>query len=143
MLKDLKVLLVDEDQDYKASVRSLLESQGCAVFEAESGKDGLRKLVEHKPDVIILDIMMDYSTDGYGVNQAIKYQDAYAEFRSVPIIMVSSIRESPDELFPMAAEVEMIRPDNYLTKPLDIPKFLDVLEAVAARLPARKAGAAQ
>jgi CheY-like chemotaxis protein len=103
----------------------------------------LRKLVEHKPDVIVLDIMMDYSTDGYGVNQAIKYQDAYAEFRSVPIIMVSSIRESPDELFPMAAEVEMIRPDNYLTKPLDIPKFLDVLETVAARLPARKAGAAQ
>ena len=131
MLKDLKVLLVDDDQDYKASVRSLLESQGCKVFEAESGKDGLRKLVEHKPDVIILDIMMDYSTDGYGVNQAIKYQDAFAEFRSVPIIMVSSIRESPDELFPMAAEVEMIRPDNYLTKPLDIPKFLDVLETVA------------
>jgi CheY-like chemotaxis protein len=142
MLKDLKVLLVDDDQDYKASVRSLLESKGCTVFEAESAKDGLRKLAEHTPDIVILDVMMDFSTDGYGVNQAIKYQDAYAEFRNIPIVMVSSIEESPDELFPMAAEVEMIRPDYYLTKPLDIPKFLQVLETAAAKLPSRRVSAA-
>jgi CheY-like chemotaxis protein len=142
MLKDLKVLLVDDDQDYKTSVRSVLESRGCAVFEAESAQDGLRKLAEHAPDIIILDVMMDFSTDGYGVNQAIKYQDAYAEFRNIPIVMVSSITESPDELFPMAAEVEMIRPDYYLTKPLDIPKFLQVLETASAKLPARRVGAA-
>lgn len=135
MLKGLKVLLVDDDQDYKASVQSLLESQGCVVFDAQSGKEGLRKLVEHAPDVVVLDIMMECCTDGYGVSQAIKHQDAYAQFRNVPVIMVSSIEESPDELFPMAAEVEMIRPDSYLTKPLDIPKFLEVLESAAARLP--------
>jgi CheY-like chemotaxis protein len=142
VLKDLKVLLVDDDQDYKTSVRLLLESHGCAVFEADSAQDGLRKLVEHRPDIVILDIMMDFTTDGYGVNQAIKYQDAYAEFRNVPIVMVSSIQESPDELYPMAAEVEMIRPDYYLAKPLDIPKFLEVLETAAARLPSRRVSAA-
>jgi hypothetical protein len=48
--------------------------------------------------------------------------------------MVSSIEESPDERFPMSAEVEMIRPDRYLTKPLDIPQFLQFLErAVPSR----------
>ena len=137
MLNGLKVLLIDDDQDYTASVRSVLESRGCAVFEAGSGKDGLKKLRECKPDIIILDVMMDCCTDGYGVNQAIKHQDAYAEFRNVPILMVSSIEESPDELFPMAAEAEMIRPDIYLSKPLDISKFFEILEAAAARLSSR------
>jgi len=141
MLKDVKVLLVDDDQDYKASVRSLLEIHGCKVFEAESGKEGLRKLVENRPDIIILDVMMDCWTDGYGVAQAIKYQDEYAEFRSVPIIMVSSIQETPDEMFPMAAEAEMIRPDTYLTKPLDIAKFFEVLETAVARIPSHHVAA--
>jgi hypothetical protein len=42
--------------------------------------------------------------------------------------MVSSIEESPDERFPMSPEAEMIRPDTYLTKPLDIARFLGILE---------------
>jgi CheY-like chemotaxis protein len=127
-----KVLVVDDDSDYRATVRSILESHGYAVVEAESGKDGLRKVVEHKPDLILLDIMMECCYEGYSLNQAIKYSDAYAEYRDIPIVMASSIEQPPDELFPMAPEVEMIRPDRYVTKPLNIPVFLDVIQKVLA-----------
>jgi CheY-like chemotaxis protein len=128
-----KVLLIDDDQDFRASVKSLLETHGYEVLEAGSGREGLRRVLEHKPDVILLDVMMETSVEGYGVTHALKYQDEYAEHRQVPIFMVSSIEESPDERFPMSAEVEMIRPDRYLTKPLDIPRFFQLLEkAVAA-----------
>jgi CheY-like chemotaxis protein len=123
-----KVLLIDDDRDFRVSVRSLLESSGYGVAEADSGHAGLLKVLECKPDVIILDIMMESSTEGYSVTYALKYLDEYADFRNVPIFMVSSIGESPDERFPMAAEVEMIRPDRYLTKPLDIPRLLQLLE---------------
>jgi len=137
-MAEVKVLVIDDDRDFKASVRSLLEDHGYAVVEAGSGKEGLEKLIEHKPDVILLDIMMECSTEGYGVNQTIKWKDEYAEYRNIPIIMVSSIQESPDELFPMASEVEMIRPDWYVTKPLDLAAFLDVLQrAAASRQPSR------
>jgi len=132
MAASSKVLVIDDDRDFRASVRSLLEDQGYVVVEAESGQEGLKKLVEHKPDIILLDIMMECSTEGYGVNQAIKYQEAYQEFRNTPIIMVSSIEETPDERFPMAGEVETIRPDSYLTKPLDIPRFLEIVKRTAA-----------
>ena len=124
----VKVLLIDDDLDFRVSVRSLLESRGYGVAEADSGRAGLLKVLQWKPDVIILDIMMESSTEGYGVTYALKYLDEYADFRNVPIFMVSSIGESPDERFPMAAEVEMIRPDRYLTKPLDIPRLLQLLE---------------
>jgi len=128
-----RILVVDDDVDYLASVTSLLESQGYEVVTAESGKEGLRKLVEHRPDALILDIMMESASEGYGPNQAIKYQDEYAAFRAIPIIMASSIQQSPDELFPRAGELEMIRPDYYFAKPLDIPKFLDVVRRATTR----------
>jgi CheY-like chemotaxis protein len=124
----VKVLLIDDDFDFRAAVRSLLESQGYKVFEAASGHEGLRMVIEHKPDVILVDIMMETTVEGYGITHSLKYGDEYAEFRDVPVFMVSSIEESPDERFPMSAEVEMIRPDRYLTKPLDFPVFLRLLD---------------
>lgn len=123
----LRVLLIDDDQDFRASVRSLLESQGYEVFEADSGRSGLRRLPQCKPDIILVDVMMESDAEGYGITQSIKYRDDFAAFRNIPVFMISSIEESPDERFPMAAEAEMIRPDRYLTKPLNVPVFLDLL----------------
>ena len=124
----VKVLLIDDDSDFREAVKSLLESHGYEVFEASSGHEGLRMVVDHKPDVILLDIMMETTVEGYGVTHSLKYRDEYADFRNIPVFMISSIEEGPDERFPMSAEVEMIRPDRYLTKPLDIPELLRLLE---------------
>jgi len=123
-----KVLLIDDDSDFRAAVKSLLESHGYQVLEACSGHDGLRMVLEHKPDAILLDIMMETTVEGYGVTHSLRYRDEYEAYRNIPIFMVSSIAESPDERFPMSAEVEMIRPDRYLTKPLNIPEFLRLLD---------------
>ena len=127
-----RVLMIDDDQDFRASVKCLLEGRGCEVIEADCGKEGLRKALESKPDLILVDVMMECDSSGYGVTQAIKCQDAYAGCRNIPVIMVSSIQESPDELFPMAPEAEMIRPDRYLTKPVDAGVLFDLLERALA-----------
>ena len=123
-----RVLVIDDDQDFRASVRSLLEGRGYEVLEAVSGDDGLRKVKEFKPDVILLDVMMATPVEGYGVVYSLKYQDQYAACRDTPVFMVSSIEQSPDELFPLSAETEMIRPDRYLTKPLNVARFFELLE---------------
>jgi CheY-like chemotaxis protein len=140
MVVSAKVLVIDDDQDFRDSVKSLLEDRGYTVILADSGKEGLRKLVEHKPDAIVLDIMMESDVEGYSVNQAIKWQDQYAEYQNIPIVMLSSIQESPDELYPRAGEVEMIRPDFYLPKPLDIPKFLETLKRAVTLHRAHRVG---
>ena len=123
-----KVLVIDDDSDFRAAVKSLLESHGYGVLEASSGHEGLQMVVAHKPDVILCDIMMESTVEGYGITHSLKYQDEYAEFRNIPIFMVSSIEETPDERFPMSPEVDLIRPDGYLTKPLDIQQLLRLLE---------------
>jgi len=123
-----KVLVIDDDSDFRTAVRSLLESHGYIVIEASSGHQGLPMVVEHKPDVILLDIMMESTVEGYGVTHSLKYQDEYAEYRNIPILMVSSIAETPDQRFPLSPEVDLIRPDEYLVKPLDIKQLLRLLE---------------
>lgn len=123
-----KVLLIDDDSDFRAAVKSLLESHGYEVIEASSGHEGLPMVVAQKPDVILVDIMMETAVEGYGITHSLRFRDEYAEFRNIPIFMISSIEESPDDRFPMSAEVDLIRPDRYLTKPLDIPGFLRLLE---------------
>jgi CheY-like chemotaxis protein len=128
-----KLLVIDDDRDFRDSVRCLLESEGFAVVEASSGDEGLRLLTLDPPDAIILDIMMRCCCEGYGVTQAVKFRDEYADSRDIPIIMASSIEQSPDELFAMAGEVGMIRPDYYVTKPLDIPRFLEVVRRAVGR----------
>lgn len=138
MARPAKVLVIDDDRDFQNSTRSLLESHGYAVIEAYSGKEGLQKVVDHSPDVIVLDIIMENDSEGYGVNAAVKYKDEYARYRETPIIMVSSIESSPHERFPQAAEVNMIQPDRYFTKPLDIPRFLEAVEKAAERRRKRK-----
>jgi len=125
------VLVIDDDTDFQASVRSLLEAEGYQVVPALSGRDGLRKMLEIRPHLVVLDVMMESSTEGYGVSESVKHGEEYADVRDIPIVMVSSIQETPDERFPRSPEVEMIRPDRYLTKPLDIPRFLEIVAAVA------------
>lgn len=121
------ILVIDDDEDFRAAVRAVLEGEGYAVVAADSGRTGLRKLRDCAPDLVILDVMMETTMEGYGVSEAIKLSGEYEAFQNTPVIMVSAIKESPDELFPRAPEVDMIRPTRYLTKPLDIPKFLEVV----------------
>ena len=133
------VLVIDDDQDFQASVRTILQSRGYRVLSAASAKQGLQSFLADKPDLVLVDVMMEDDAAGYGVSQAIKYKEEYAAFRHIPVVMVSSIQETPDERFPMAGEVDMIRPDYYLTKPLDLQKFLDMVERLVGCRPSRSA----
>jgi CheY-like chemotaxis protein len=119
-----RVLIIDDDADFVASTTALLESQGYAVTKAASGREGLARLKDEPPDLVVLDVMMEDDWAGYSVNQEVKFGNRFEGLRHVPILMVSSIPIDPATRFSRAGEVEMITPDAYLTKPLDISKFL-------------------
>ena len=122
------ILIIDDDADYTASTRALLESHGHTVLTASSGTEGLEKIKSEQPDVIVLDIMMETIDEGYSLNQMVKFQKDYEKYRDIPILMVSSIQEDPLSRYPQASGwVDMIIPDQYMTKPLDIPKFLELI----------------
>ena len=127
-MAEVTVLLIDDDEDFTVSIQSLLETEGYRVATAASGKEGLQKLAESRPDVVLLDVMMESSTEGYAVSGMMKLMP-----EPVPVIMVSSVDLTPAELFARSEEMELIRPDAYLTKPVEVPKFLETLRSVLAR----------
>jgi CheY-like chemotaxis protein len=118
------ILVIDDDADFRASVATLLEAEGCAVIEAASAKEGMAKIVAQPPDLIVLDIMIESAFAGYEVNQALKFQDDFQFARNIPIIMVSSVALAPGSRFLRAADAGMILPNCYMTKPLDIGEFV-------------------
>lgn len=123
-----RILIIDDDADYRASTRALLEGEGYEVAEADSGRAGLEAARTSRPDLIVLDIMMESPVEGYSVVQALKSHDGDAGAGQVPVIIVSSITDDPASRYPMANEVSMITPDAYMTKPLDIPQFLQCVQ---------------
>lgn len=128
MASNPKILLIDDDEDFRISIRALLESKNYQVIEAESGKQGLQKLKDESPSLIVLDIMMETIDEGYSLNQIIKFQKTFEQYKDIPIIMLSSIQEDPQTRFAKAmGQVDMITPDHYMTKPVDIPIFLDLI----------------
>ncbi len=125
-----RILIVDDDADFALSTTTLLESQGYVVSAARSAKEGLEKVLVEAPDLIVLDVMMEHESAGYQLNQALKYAPEYESFRHVPILMVSSIPIDPARRFRMAGEVEMVTPNSYLTKPVNIQTFLSEIHAL-------------
>jgi len=127
-MKTGKILIVDDDQDFRSQIRTFLESHNYSIVEAVSGKDGLEKLTHENPDLIVLDIMMETDSAGYELNELIKYDNHYKEYKNIPILMVSSIQKNPHERFPRSEYADFITSDNYMTNPIDYNKFLQLLE---------------
>jgi CheY-like chemotaxis protein len=135
-----RILIIDDDQDFVASTTALLEAYGYAVSSASTGRAGLEKARTEHPDLIVLDVMMEHDSAGYEVNETVKYAPGFESVRHIPILMVSSIQADPTARFSMAGEAMMITPNAYLTKPLEIPRFLAEVGALLGELPHAMAG---
>ena len=113
-----KILVVDDDPDFVEIMRTILEAKGYTVVTAANGDQALCQVKAEQPDLMLLDIMMSTVLDGLNVSEQLA-QDPEAKF--MPVIMVSSIAETPyAHVFPMDEQPHM---DAWLSKPVD-PKTL-------------------
>ena len=109
-----KVLVVDDDPDFVEIMRTILESHDYTVITPSNGQDALARVKADHPDLMLLDIMMSTVLDGLNVSEKLA-QDP--EARYMPVIMVSSIADTPHaRLFPMEEQPHM---DAWLSKPVD------------------------
>lgn len=124
-----KILIIDDDPDYKQVVTIILESENYQVVTAENIKEGKEKLFAESPDLILLDIMMDSIFDGYSLCNDIKTSPEFEKFRDTPIIFVSAVKEEAGSRFTFdPAEQGLRGPDDYLDKPVKPEELLDRLK---------------
>ncbi|EGG98742.1 twitching motility protein PilG [gamma proteobacterium IMCC2047] len=103
----------------------MLKKAGCQVITAEDGFDALSKIVDYKPDIIFVDIMMP-RLDGYQACALIKNNQ---EFKRTPVIMLSS----KDGLFDKA-KGRIVGSDQYLTKPFSKEELLGAIKEHVASI---------
>jgi CheY-like chemotaxis protein len=115
-----KILVVDDDPDFRESMRVFLEGQDFTVVEAGDGREGLRLAKAERPDVILMDIVMSERTEGFFTIQQIR---DVKELEKIPIFVISSLyTHAPG--FAIQPERDWLEHDEFFPKPVDMPKLL-------------------
>jgi len=127
-----KILIVDDDKDLVQTISQVLKSNNYEVVEAYSGAQGLTKLLEEKPDLMVLDIMMERDTAGFEIAYQIRDKresSRYSEVKDVPIIMLTAINQVTNSRFSLN-ESESFLPDinDFMTKPVNIDTLLNKIK---------------
>src|SRR4051794_14223059 len=104
------VLVVDDDPLNRRLLEHSLVADGHEVLTAENGLQALEQLRLHRPDIVLLDVLMP-ELDGFGVLEQVK---ADAELRDVPVIMISSLED-----FDSVIRCIELGAEDYLPKPFD------------------------
>jgi CheY-like chemotaxis protein len=118
-----KILVVDDDPDFVAYTRTVLQSHGYDVASAGNSEQGMLMLSREKPDLVVLDVIMSSVLDGLNMSQRMADDPA---LRQVPIIMVTSIANTDYlALFPTD---ESIHIDAFLTKPFKPQELMRQVE---------------
>jgi len=115
-----KILIIDDDDDLVQAMRLPLEGAGYKVARAASGDEGLRQVKVVKPDLIILDVMMDTTTAGFQVSLALRNPEPsseYAAFRHVPILMITAIHTTTPLRF--GPDKDYLPVDAFIEKPIE------------------------
>ncbi len=118
-LPGLKVLVVEDDKEFAASMQTGLEDEGCAVNLCFDGGTGLRQAEMHAYDILLLDVMLPV-LDGFEVTKRLRLQGV-----RVPIVLLTGLDATKDVVQGLNAGA-----DDYLTKPFDF-------EVLIARIQAR------
>ena len=110
-----KVLIIDDEINIIELLKMNLKKHGYDVIYALNGEDGMPLAIEHKPDVILLDLMLP-GIDGFEICRRIKMEK---EIARIPIIMLTAKSEETDKVIGLG-----IGADDYITKPFGIRELI-------------------
>lgn len=141
-----RVLVVDDDENTRRFLTVALEENGYEAVTAEDGDDGLKKVQESIPDLILLDVMMPKKT-GFTLFKQLRKTE---EYKDIPVIMLTgvagsleedeeraegdtmespydSLRDALSKAITKMREEGLVKPEVFIDKPID-PE--DLIEAV-------------
>lgn len=117
-----KVVCIEDETEMIELVKLILGRNKFEVIGAVGGQEGLQKIADIKPDLVLLDLMMP-EMDGWEVYQKMK---ASEEMRDIPVIVVTAKAQSIDRVLGL----HIARVDDYITKPFGPQELLDSVERV-------------
>lgn len=117
----LRILIIDDERAIRRFLQTTLKAHGYTIFEAENGQEGLTAVVQHRPDIVILDLGLP-DMDGIEVTRRLR------EWTALPIIILSVQDQENQKIAALDAGA-----DDYLTKPFSVGELMARLRATLRR----------
>lgn len=133
MQRQAKILLVDDDPDFVEATKTVLEGKSYQVVTAYNGDDGLKKVIEERPDLIILDVVMP-GKDGFAVCKELKTDPRYYFFSKIPVLMLTVYPDDRDKPRLSLLEGMTMEAEDYIQKPVTPEELLRRVEELLKKL---------
>jgi len=129
MSPEAKILVIDDDPDLVEALKIILETGSYRVISAFDGEEGLRRVKEENPDLIILDLLLP-KEDGDVLCRELKADPRYA---NVPILVLTAVAEKmSSKLFPKH-RMRSLPADDYVDKPVQPQDLLGRVDRLLVR----------
>ena len=113
------VMIIDDERDANNLMAGLLEARGYQTIQVLSGKEAIEAVHRHKPDLILLDLMLP-DVDGFAICTQLKY---HRDTNLIPIVMVTALND-----FNHRTEGIRVGANGYLTKPFEPSVLYETIE---------------
>jgi len=129
MAKQARILVVDDDTVFVKATKAVLESANYQVSAAFDGDEGLQKVRDESPDLVILDVIMP-TKDGFTVCELLKGD---AELSKIPVLMLTAFAEMGQQTnIPVSAGLTL-EAEDYIDKPVSPDELLRRVEKLLKR----------
>jgi CheY-like chemotaxis protein len=132
-MANAKIMIVDDDPDYINVVKTILEREQYTVVTASDKTEGMEKIRTEKPDLAILDVMMNAWQDGFEMSRQLKKDP---QLKNIPVLMLTAVENRTGIGFKSTAgDPTWLPVDVFLDKPVEP----DVLLSEVKKLLSNKA----
>jgi CheY-like chemotaxis protein len=129
------ILLVEDDSDFVAALRILLQSAGYLLFSVPNSREALASIGTLKPDLVILDVMLESDIAGFELAYKLRNPPvgaSYAPFARVPILVLTSMGQARQMDYSPRAKLSFLPINAYREKPVDPEVLLADIAALLA-----------
>ncbi len=127
-MENAKILIVDDDPDITKALQTILESERYTVVTAADRAEGMKKIRNDKPNLVILDVMMSTWSDGFEMSRELKKDP---QFKDMPILILTAVKaRSGIDFESSAGDPAWLPVDGYLDKPVEPEQLLTKVKAL-------------
>ncbi len=121
MASKARILVIEDDPQMVEFIETTLKAHSYKVYSAPTQEEGLGKIEEVSPDLIILDVMLETQFAGFGVAQKLRSRDPHSKFKrysKVPILMLTAVHAHTEMRFSSKKDGEYLPVDDFVEKPI-------------------------
>jgi len=134
-LKENNILVVEDDLHMRIFITTVLETSGYNAIATKDGKEGIRKVKEDRPDLIILDVMMP-EEGGVSMYRQLKTDN---KLKNIPVVMLSGVESETFshslKMMNIGVEDPLPDPEAYVEKPPKAEELLNIVQKLLAGKP--------